>query len=108
MVAQYDYTPEQYEALTKLTATLCTVFPRITCDVPRDDKGMVVNHVLTDAQWADYQGVLGHYHIQTDKIDPGPAFDWEKVIVGARQLMSPEARQANLDMQRHPARPVAR
>jgi N-acetyl-anhydromuramyl-L-alanine amidase AmpD len=108
MVAQYDYTPQQYAALTQLTAALCTVFPRITCDVPRDDKGNVVNHVLSDAQWADYQGVLGHYHVQRDKPDPGPAFDWEKVIAGARQLMSPEARQANIDMQRHPARPVAR
>jgi N-acetyl-anhydromuramyl-L-alanine amidase AmpD len=106
MVRQYDFTPQQYQALIKLTATLCTVFPRITCDVPRDSDGKVINHVLTDRQWADYQGVLGHYHIQKEKPDPGPAFDWEKLITGARALMSPEAREANLRMQGHPARPV--
>jgi N-acetylmuramoyl-L-alanine amidase len=86
---QYDFTPQQYDSLIKLTATLCTVFPRIACDAPHTPDGKVINHELTDAQWADYHGVLGHYHIQDDKVDPGPAFDWNKVIEGARKLMAP-------------------
>ena len=24
--------------------------------------------------------MLGHYHIQLNKTDPGPAFDWDRVI----------------------------
>jgi len=28
---QYDLTPQQYAALIRLTATLCKVFPNITC-----------------------------------------------------------------------------
>ena len=36
----------------------------------------------------NYHGVLGHYHLATDKEDPGPAFDWERVIGGARALMN--------------------
>jgi N-acetylmuramoyl-L-alanine amidase len=32
---QYDFTPEQYESLVRLTAALCTIFPKITCDYPR-------------------------------------------------------------------------
>jgi len=32
----YDFTPEQYDALVKLTATLCQVFPQIEPDAPRD------------------------------------------------------------------------
>ena len=35
----------------------------------------------------NYQGVLGHYHIQTDKMDPGPAFDWDRVIGGAQRIL---------------------
>ena len=106
LLGQYDFTPEQYQSLIKLTATLCTVFPRITCDAPRETDGTIINHVLSDAQWASYQGVLGHYHVQRDKLDPGPAFDWNKVIIGAKSLMSPAARTANQQMQGHPAKPA--
>jgi N-acetyl-anhydromuramyl-L-alanine amidase AmpD len=42
---------------------------------------------LPDAQLKDYQGVLGHCHIQTDKKDPGPALQWDYVIGEARRLM---------------------
>ncbi len=105
-VRQYDFTPEQYAALTKLTATLCTVFPKITCDAPRQADGRVINHVLTDSQWATYQGVLGHYHVDRNKLDPGPAFDWGKVLDGARAMMSPAAKSANFAAIGHPALPV--
>ena len=83
----YDLTPQQYDSLTKLTATLCKVFPKIKCDYPKDEKGQLINHKLTAEQFAAYQGVLGHYHIDTGKTDPGPAFQWERVINGARALM---------------------
>ena len=36
---QYDFTPQQYDSLIKLTAALCTVLPSITCDYPRDERG---------------------------------------------------------------------
>ena len=122
---QYDYTPQQYDSLTRLTAALCTVFPKITCDYPREEttigvpttqlvkgpegnpamrpdalaapweSGALIPHALTSEQYVSYQGVLGHYHVQTDKQDPGPAFQWDRVIGGARKLMSPAALMAN-------------
>jgi N-acetyl-anhydromuramyl-L-alanine amidase AmpD len=88
MQKQYDFTPQQYQALIHLTAALCRVFPRITCDAPRDANGNVTNHVLTHEQWENFHGVLGHYHVQLDKSDPGPAFQWDYVIHGARNLMN--------------------
>src|SRR5207248_2347692 len=94
-LVQYDFTPQQYAALTKLTATLCSVLPKITCDYLRDESGKVLNHVLSDDQWADYSGLMGHYHVQLNKTDPGPAFDFEKIRSGAWGLMSPQARAAN-------------
>jgi len=85
--SQYDFTPQQYRALAKLTAALCAVFPRITCDYPRDDAGRLITHKLPAAQLRDYHGVLGHYHVQTNKEDPGPALQWDYVIGQARRLL---------------------
>ena len=87
-LVEYDYTPEQYQALIKLTATLCRVFPKLRCDYPRDGAGNLIVNKLPDDALARYQGVLGHFHIQTDKVDPGPAFQWDHVIDGARRLLN--------------------
>ncbi|HEY3861398.1 MAG TPA: peptidoglycan recognition family protein [Verrucomicrobiae bacterium] len=84
---QYDFTPQQYRALAKLTAALCTVFPRITCDYPRDASGKLITHKLSADQYDQYHGVLGHYHVQSNKTDPGPALQWDYVIGEARHLM---------------------
>ena len=84
---QYDFTPEQYDALTKLTATLCRVFPKLRCDYPRDASGGSINHTLPADALDAFAGVLGHYHIQDNKVDPGPAFQWDKLLNGARKLL---------------------
>jgi len=90
---QYDYTPQQYEALAKLTATICTIFPKINCDYPREANGKLMTHKLPPDALRSYGGVLGHYHIQTDKEDPGPALQWDYIIDEARRLMKlPSAR----------------
>jgi N-acetyl-anhydromuramyl-L-alanine amidase AmpD len=86
---QYDFTPQQYDALIRLTATLCTLFPKIRCDYPRDDQGVLIPHKLPADRLEQYQGILGHYHVQTNKVDPGPAFQWDRLIDGARRLMAP-------------------
>ncbi|MCC6320355.1 MAG: N-acetylmuramoyl-L-alanine amidase [Phycisphaerales bacterium] len=88
-LAMYDLTPEQYDSLIKLTAALCTVFPRIPCDYPRDAEGNLVLDKLPDDALAAYTGILGHYHIQANKIDPGPALQWDRVVAGARRLVQP-------------------
>ena len=87
-LTQYDYTPEQYRALVHLTAALCKVFPKIKCDYPRDAQGQLIPHKLHGADLEKYEGVMGHYHVQTNKTDPGPALDWDYLIGNARQLMS--------------------
>lgn len=84
---QFDLTDQQYDALIKLTATLCTIFPKIACDYPRDDEGRLIPRKLSDEKLATFGGVLGHYHIQSDKIDPGPAFQWDRLILGAQAMM---------------------
>ena len=88
-LTQYDFTPEQYAALARLTATLCTVFPKIKCAYPVNDKGELITVKLPKDQLEAYGGVLGHFHVQTNKNDPGPAFQWDYVINEARRLMAP-------------------
>jgi len=86
-LVQYDFTPQQYQALIKLTATLCKAFPQMKCDYPKDAAGQLIRQKLPAADLKSYQGVLGHFHIQTDKVDPGPAFQWDYVIGHARKLL---------------------
>jgi N-acetyl-anhydromuramyl-L-alanine amidase AmpD len=84
---QYDFTPEQYAALSHLVAALCAVLPEIQCEAPRDAEGRVPSRKLGDEALASFQGVLGHHHITERKVDPGPAFDWDKVMGEARRLL---------------------
>lgn len=84
---QYDFTPEQYTALAKLTAALCRALPLIACDYPHDAAGRLIAKKLSDAELERFRGVLGHYHIQENKIDPGPALQWKKFIGEAQALL---------------------
>jgi N-acetyl-anhydromuramyl-L-alanine amidase AmpD len=86
-LTMYDFTPQQYASLTMLTATLCKVLPRIRCDYPRDAEGHLITHKLPDDQLASYSGLLGHFHIQENKVDPGPAMQWDTVVDRAREQM---------------------
>lgn len=83
---QRDFTPQQYESLTRLTATLCEIFPRLSCEFPRGPGGAPLDRAMSDAEFDAYRGLLGHLHVQENKIDPGPAFDWERVVRGAKAL----------------------
>lgn len=81
---QYDFTNEQYAAIIKLTATLHRVLPRIELAVPRGPDGTVIPNVLTPEQIGAFHGLIGHWHVIKEKQDPGPAFDWDRVIHGAK------------------------
>ena len=84
----YDLTPQQYAALIKLTAALADVFPKIKLDYPKDPSGKLITRALSDTAWGRYQGVLGHYHVQTNKSDPGAAFQWDHLIDNARRELA--------------------
>jgi N-acetylmuramoyl-L-alanine amidase len=96
-LVQYDYTPEQYAALTRLTAALCKVFPKMKCQYPVDADGKLIPQKLPDAELEKYQGVLGHYHIQKNKTDPGPALDWERVVGGAQEILGVKPARKSAD-----------
>lgn len=84
-LVQYPYTPQQERALIKLAATLCQVLPGIRPECPRDDDGTVASAKIPDDRLAQFTGILGHYHVTTDKIDPGPALDFESLIESTKR-----------------------
>ena len=86
-LVQYDFTPQQYAALIRLTAALCRIFPHIACDYPHTWTGRPIMHKLPDRELAEFHGILGHYHIQANKADPGPAFQWRRFIAGVREQL---------------------
>lgn len=95
---QYDFTPQQYQSLVALSAALCRELPKIRPDAPRDAEGWVLDRALDDDAWARFGGILGHYHVQTNKTDPGPAFDWEPFLDDVRARLG----RASADSRRRP------
>lgn len=88
-LTQYDLTDAQYESLARLIAALSTVLPQITPDAPRDPSGRLITRTLSPEEFDAFSGLLGHYHVQSNKVDPGPAFDWERLVRETRTLMGP-------------------
>ncbi len=68
-------------------AALCRVFPRLKCDYPHDAAGRLITRKLSDKELENYRGLLGHFHVQENKIDPGPALQWRKIVEDARPQM---------------------
>lgn len=76
---QYDFTEEQYHSLALLTRSLKEIFPKLELRVPLGNNG-VLDRVMTEDEFRTFSGVLGHWHVQKNKNDPGPAFDWNRVL----------------------------
>lgn len=85
-LVMYDFTGEQYTTLEALLRVLVRELPALEARFPRDATGAVDPNVLSDEAFERFAGILAHWHVQQNKTDPGPAFDWERVgrAVGAR------------------------
>lgn len=62
------FTQAQKEMIAKLVPTICDTVG-IPKRLPRDGSGEVYKDLMPEPH--QYQGVLGHYHLQLDKVDPG-------------------------------------
>jgi N-acetyl-anhydromuramyl-L-alanine amidase AmpD len=77
---QQDFTDAQYEALGQLVAALCGALD-VPAAAPRE-----TGLLPSPGAW---HGILGHYHLTTDKVDPGPAFDWDRFLASVRANLGP-------------------
>ena len=73
-------------ALARLVATLNRALPKIRIEYPKDSEGKLVPRALSADQLREHTGLLGHYHVQRGKVDPGPAFNWDWVVREAGRL----------------------
>lgn len=89
------YTEPQYDTIIALIKALITPIqipgeepwiplPIVAehCFPPISETGDVINRLLRDS--INYQGFLGHFHCSANKWDPGPAFDWLRVLSGIK------------------------
>lgn len=66
------YSEKQISAVIALIDFLCEQFK-----IPRKTPA---NHFETDDSYREFTGILGHFHLRTDKSDVHPGFPWQKVI----------------------------
>jgi N-acetyl-anhydromuramyl-L-alanine amidase AmpD len=76
---QRDFTEAQYQALESLLITLCRTLQGIEPAVPRRLDGSVHDRLRLETEGQPVAGIVGHWHVGTHKVDPGPAFDWDRV-----------------------------
>lgn len=89
-LVQADYTAQQYSSLASLLSALHIALPEIPLESPRDTMNIALSRCLSDEEWLRFKGVLGHEHIQENKVDPGPAMDWEFLLdLAKRKLDEP-------------------
>jgi N-acetyl-anhydromuramyl-L-alanine amidase AmpD len=74
------YTPVQYEAISKLIRFLCARYT-----IPENFMNEPERYeIMTDAAFKNYTGIVSHVNCRTGKVDIGPAFDWNKVILSVK------------------------
>lgn len=82
---QWPFTDAQYESLGRLLSALCRVLG-IPARAPRDAGGRVpADEVPGEAEMLAFEGLVGHFHVSAAKVDPGPAFDWERLFAEIRK-----------------------
>lgn len=85
---QVDFTDAQYESLARLTAALVRTFPKLPLAVPRDSHGQVLTVRMSPEREKSFTGLVGHLHVSSQRRDPGPAFDWERLLSEAWRLLN--------------------
>jgi N-acetyl-anhydromuramyl-L-alanine amidase AmpD len=107
---QKPYTEKQYDAVSALYCALLKRFrnlklaypvdgdenafdfasveaPRDGTDAFKESYPACANEKLTDERRRAYAGALGHFHVENKQCDPGPAFDWKRLIRDTNALV---------------------
>ncbi|HEV8320258.1 MAG TPA: peptidoglycan recognition family protein [Myxococcota bacterium] len=74
----WGYNDAQYKALAALTAGLTSYFPRLPLVYPAYSDGSIIPMIISDSY--KYSGLIAHWHLTVKKWDPGPAFEWDRIM----------------------------
>lgn len=79
----WGYTDVQYDSLVKLLASLGKFYPKLKLAAPVDERGEIIWQVPADDAFdLEKIGIWAHMHLTAQKFDPGPGFDWARVLQG--------------------------
>lgn len=67
----YDYTPEQYDSLRKLSRALLRLLPNLPAEYPQSSPGVQTWDTMPYNASINFAGFIGHYHLTERKWDPG-------------------------------------
>lgn len=71
----YDVQERAVAELVKVVCNICS----IPLETPRDKDGKIISTAMKQEDLNKYRGIIGHYMITTNKIDP-IGFDFEKML----------------------------
>ncbi len=74
------YTEPQYLSLVAIILGLHKVLPQIRLFPPLNQAGEVIDRKILNHR--SFTGWFGHMHVSAGKWDPGPGFDWQRVMIG--------------------------
>jgi N-acetylmuramoyl-L-alanine amidase len=76
-ILAFEYTPAQIDAFTALGKALTRLLPNIATEYPQSSPGQPAWDTIPTSASFSFSGYIGHYHLITQKWDPGP-FDFKK------------------------------
>jgi N-acetylmuramoyl-L-alanine amidase len=72
------FTDAQYLSTIKLIKFLCAKY-----NLPKTFVAEAKRfNILTSAEFTAFKGIVSHVNCRTDKVDIGPAFDWNRIVSG--------------------------
>jgi len=80
-IRAWGYTPAQYDSLILLLKLFVRELD-LEKSYPMTPDGKVIPQLLADDDLKMLKGFIGHWHLSDQRWDPGPAFDWERVLSG--------------------------
>ena len=75
----YGYTNRQYESLIALLKCLHREV-KLKRSYPTGPDGQVISKLVSDEDKGKLEGMVAHWHLSASRWDPGPAFDWDRVL----------------------------
>ena len=73
----FEFTPAQIDSLTRLSRALQRLLPNIPAEFPQASPGVQSWDTLPPSASFRFSGYIGHYHLTSQKWDPGP-FDFKE------------------------------
>ena len=72
LIRSYNFTEEQRDAMQRLARALLRLLPNLPAEYPQSSPGQQALVTLPFGDISRFSGYIGHYHLTSNKWDPGP------------------------------------